>query len=322
MTSGSSSIRERGARAVLTRRRGDRARRGSRCESSATTGRHRTPSGPSRRGRCTSCSRGRSPRSVRRRAGAAPGAVAEPEPAIVTGLAAAPGLVAGRVRVLRSPSEGKLLEAGEILVAPMTNPDWVPVIRRAGALVTDSGGTTCHAAIVSRELGVPCIVGARRATELLHDGMTVTVDATHGAVYEGDRVARHVRADGDRDGPRPVTVTDAAPEPGAGGARHTRLREPRDAGPGRAGREHARRRCRAPARRVHAHRGARRRAPAEAARGRPGARAGRSDGGCPPADHTRVRAAARRLPDDRLSQQRVPRARREEPSTSRSRTTR
>ncbi len=146
--------------------------------------------------------------------GVGSGAVADHAPAIVTGLAAAPGLVAGRVRVLRSPSEGKLLEAGEILVAPMTNPDWVPVIRRAGALVTDSGGTTCHAAIVSRELGVPCIVGARRATELLHDGMTVTVDATHGAVYEGDRVA----------GMSAPTVTarsspgdraHAAPEPGA-----------------------------------------------------------------------------------------------------------
>jgi pyruvate, water dikinase len=112
------------------------------------------------------------------------------EPALVTGLAAAPGLAAGRVRVLRAPSEGRLLEAGEILVAPMTNPDWVPVIRRAGALVTDSGGTTCHAAIVSRELGVPCIVGTRRATAVLRDGMLVTVDATHGAVYEGDQVAR------------------------------------------------------------------------------------------------------------------------------------
>ena len=72
-----------------------------------------------------------------------------------------PASSSGRVRVLRAPSEGHLLEAGEILVAPMTNPDWVPVIRRAAALVTDSGGMTCHAAIVSRELGVPVRRGQR-----------------------------------------------------------------------------------------------------------------------------------------------------------------
>ncbi|HTN84460.1 MAG TPA: PEP-utilizing enzyme [Sorangium sp.] len=58
------------------------------------------------------------------------------------------------VRVLRSPEEGQRLKAGEVLVAPMTSPDWVPAIRRAAALVTDSGGMTCHAAIVSRELRV------------------------------------------------------------------------------------------------------------------------------------------------------------------------
>jgi pyruvate,water dikinase len=118
--------------------------------------------------------------------GAAPGgAVAVPGPPLVRGLGASPGTAVGRVRVLRDPREGAALEAGEILVAPMTNPDWVPVIRRAGGLVTDSGGMTCHAAIVSRELGVPCIVGARDATGVLADGMLVTVDADHGAVYEG-----------------------------------------------------------------------------------------------------------------------------------------
>jgi pyruvate, water dikinase len=109
---------------------------------------------------------------------------------LVHGLPAAPGLVAGRVRVLHAPSDGDRLEAGEILVAPMTNPDWMPVIRRSAALVTDSGGMTCHAAIVARELAVPCVVGARRATEVLHDGMLVTVDAEHGAVYEGNQVAQ------------------------------------------------------------------------------------------------------------------------------------
>jgi pyruvate,water dikinase len=71
----------------------------------------------------------------------------------------------------------------------MTTPDWVPTMRRAAALVTDSGGLTCHAAIVSRELGVPCVVGTRRATEALRDGELVTVDGAAGAIYEGDQIA-------------------------------------------------------------------------------------------------------------------------------------
>ena len=67
----------------------------------------------------------------------------------------------------------------------MTAPDWVPLMRSAAAIVTDSGGMTCHAAIVSRELGIPCVVGTRKATEKLRDGEVVTVDATHGASREG-----------------------------------------------------------------------------------------------------------------------------------------
>jgi len=67
----------------------------------------------------------------------------------------------------------------------MTSPDWVPTMRRAAALVTDGGGMTCHAAIVTRELGVPCVVGARNATTVLRDGELVTVDGAKGEVYEG-----------------------------------------------------------------------------------------------------------------------------------------
>jgi pyruvate,water dikinase len=107
------------------------------------------------------------------------------EPLLV-GLGAAPGVAVGRVRVLQSADEGGSLRAGEVLVAPMTTPDWVPTMRRAAALVTDGGGITCHAAIASRELRVPCIVGTRRATELLRNGELVTVDGAAGAVYEGD----------------------------------------------------------------------------------------------------------------------------------------
>jgi len=78
---------------------------------------------------------------------------------LVTGLAASPGRAAGRVRRLADPSEGDRFQDGEVLVAVMTTPDWVPTMRRAAALVTDGGGMTCHAAIVARELGVPCVVG-------------------------------------------------------------------------------------------------------------------------------------------------------------------
>jgi pyruvate,water dikinase len=104
---------------------------------------------------------------------------------LVQGLAASSGRAVGSVRVLESVDQGGQLLAGEILVAPMTSPDWVPTMRRAGALVTDGGGMTCHAAIVSRELGVPCVVGARNATTVLRDGEVVTVDGAHGVVYEG-----------------------------------------------------------------------------------------------------------------------------------------
>ncbi|MGZ5395874.1 MAG: phosphoenolpyruvate synthase [Mycobacterium sp.] len=104
---------------------------------------------------------------------------------LARGLAAAPGIASGKVRVLENPDEGERLLEGEILVAQMTNPDWLPTIRRAAALVTDTGGMTCHAAIVARELGVPCIVGTRTATRDLHDGITVTVDGAHGQVLSG-----------------------------------------------------------------------------------------------------------------------------------------
>jgi pyruvate, water dikinase len=110
------------------------------------------------------------------------------ERVLLQGLAASHGLASGQVRVLRTPSEGESLQSGEVLVAPMTSPDWVPTIRRASALVTDGGGMTCHAAIVARELAVPCVVGARTATTTLRDGEVVTVDGARGVVLAGDVV--------------------------------------------------------------------------------------------------------------------------------------
>jgi pyruvate,water dikinase len=95
----------------------------------------------------------------------------------------------GPVRVLRSPSEGNAFQPGEVLVAPMTSPDWMPLLRRAAAVVTDGGGMTCHAAIVSRELHVPAVVGTREATSRLRDGEWVTVDGAKGTVTPGRKEA-------------------------------------------------------------------------------------------------------------------------------------
>jgi len=106
-------------------------------------------------------------------------------PPIVHGLGASPGRATGLVRVLRSPADDAAMNNGEILVTHMTSPDWVPIMRRASAIVTDAGGMTSHAAIVARELAVPCIVGTHDATRLLSTGTLVTVDGTLGTVVAG-----------------------------------------------------------------------------------------------------------------------------------------
>ncbi len=105
---------------------------------------------------------------------------------LLTGLGASPGSASGKVRVLRDLDERATFERGDVLVARMTSPDWVPLLRRAGALVTDEGGITCHAAIVSRELGIPSVVGTRNATARLKPGTRVTVDGSSGQVRAGD----------------------------------------------------------------------------------------------------------------------------------------
>jgi pyruvate, water dikinase len=104
---------------------------------------------------------------------------------LVKGLGASPGEASGKVRLISTPDDAERLNEGDILVTQMTSPDWVPYMRKAAAIITESGGMTSHAAIVSRELGVPCVVGARGATSLLKDDSTVTVDGTSGLVYEG-----------------------------------------------------------------------------------------------------------------------------------------
>jgi pyruvate,water dikinase len=104
---------------------------------------------------------------------------------LARGLGAAPGMASGPVQVITEISQAGDLPEGAVLVAPMTTPDWVPSMRRAAAIVTDSGGMTCHAAIVARELGIPCVVGTGDGTAVLEDGSIVTVDANQGVVREG-----------------------------------------------------------------------------------------------------------------------------------------
>jgi pyruvate,water dikinase len=92
------------------------------------------------------------------------------------------GKVTGPARILLSASEIGKMKQGEILIAPMTTPDYVPAMKKAAAVVTDEGGITCHAAIVRRELGIPCIIGTKHATKFFKDGDIVEVDADKGVV--------------------------------------------------------------------------------------------------------------------------------------------
>ncbi|AEH25148.1 phosphoenolpyruvate synthase [Pyrococcus yayanosii] len=104
---------------------------------------------------------------------------------ILKGLGASPGIGAGRVVVIFDASEIDKVKEGDILVTTMTNPDMVPAMKRAAAIITDEGGRTSHAAIVSRELGIPCVVGTKVATKVLKTGDYVTVDGARGLVYKG-----------------------------------------------------------------------------------------------------------------------------------------
>ena len=108
------------------------------------------------------------------------------EDILTSGLGASPGLASGKVVVYDESMSLDVVKDGDVLVTSMTMPDMVPAMSRAAAIVTDEGGMTCHAAIISRELGTPCVVGTGNATEILKDGMMITVDGTMGMVYKGD----------------------------------------------------------------------------------------------------------------------------------------
>lgn len=100
---------------------------------------------------------------------------------IITGTAVGNKIGQGRIRVIPNVSQISQFKPGEVLVANMTDPDWMPVMRIASAIITNEGSKTCHAAIVSRELGVPCIVGTKNATKVLKTGQEVTVDCSQGS---------------------------------------------------------------------------------------------------------------------------------------------
>ena len=107
---------------------------------------------------------------------------------LVRGKAVGNRIGIGPVRIIHSSNDLHKFQPGEIIVAEMTDPDWEPVLKRAAAVITDHGGRTCHAAIVSRELGIPCVVGCGNATDALHDGQDVTVscaEGDEGRVYAG-----------------------------------------------------------------------------------------------------------------------------------------
>jgi pyruvate,water dikinase len=112
------------------------------------------------------------------------------EDVLFEGMAASPGYGSGKVRIIHTAKEINKVKQGEILVTEMTNPDFVPAMRRASAIITDKGGATSHAAIVSRELGIPAIVGTSVATTMLKTGEIVTVNGYKGKVYSGDHAAK------------------------------------------------------------------------------------------------------------------------------------
>ncbi len=120
--------------------------------------------------------------AVREVKGMAPGTGAE---ILLKGLGVSPGLGIGPVKVLLDAREIHRVSKGDVLVTEMTTPDWVPVMKISAAIVTNSGGKTCHAAIVSRELGIPCVVGTGNGTALLAEVPKVSVDGATGVVYRG-----------------------------------------------------------------------------------------------------------------------------------------
>ncbi len=134
------------------------------------------------------------------------------EKLLLTGTGASPGVAIGPVRIVPSAKDIERVKKGDVLVTGMTSPDFVPAMKRAAAIVTDKGGRTSHAAIVSRELGIPCAIGTHYATSMLKSGEIVTVDGSSGKVYQGEVSPEEMRSRkdspfGEKDSPFLKTAT-------------------------------------------------------------------------------------------------------------------
>lgn len=117
---------------------------------------------------------------------------------LIEGQSVGDAIASGAVRVMRDIHNQAAFQQGEILVADMTDPDWVPLMKKAAAIITNRGGRTCHAAIVSRELGIPAVIGTEHATEILKDGQVVTIDCSagsQGVVYAGNLPFKRIETD-------------------------------------------------------------------------------------------------------------------------------
>ncbi|MBP1929533.1 pyruvate,water dikinase [Methanolinea mesophila] len=124
---------------------------------------------------------------------------------LLQGQGASPGIASGKVVIVSDVKDSGKIRDGDILVTRMTNPDMVPAMRKVAAIVTDEGGMTCHAAIVSRELGTPAVVGTKKATAILKPGQVITVDGEKGLIYEGAMEQKTAQA-------APAQVAVAAPK--------------------------------------------------------------------------------------------------------------
>jgi len=109
-----------------------------------------------------------------------------PKRLVVKGIGASRGLAGGVAKVVRTRADSAKMAQGDIMIAVATNPHLAAAMLKASAIVTEEGGILSHAAIVARELGIPCVVGAERATAILNDGQRVLVDGNAGHVYEAD----------------------------------------------------------------------------------------------------------------------------------------
>ena len=123
---------------------------------------------------------------------------------LVRGLGASPGIATGLVKIVLDIDELDKIEEGDVMVTTMTTPDMVPAMRRASGIVTDEGGVTCHASIISRELGIPCVVGTGDATKALKENTGVTLDGKKGLVFEGIKEVKE-------DAPQAQVVAGEAP---------------------------------------------------------------------------------------------------------------